>query len=279
MGDLSESHRPRRSCAIPGRLLTALLILVLLVSALPAPGSAAPARKKDGGVVVLAYHHLGEPENSGTVSPGRFREQMAWLVEAGYRPVGLEDLLAYVRRERVLPERSVVVTFDDGYLSNYEFAFPILQELQLPAVIFPVVRWLFEPAPATPHFDAAQAREMVESGLVAIQSHTYDLHYYPEASRRPALEVVPRAAALADLRKSREAIAEGVGVEPIAFAYPYGWYSRRSRALVQEAGFGLAFVLGNARVRAGMDPLRLPRVVVPGGLTVEQFAGLIERAR
>ena len=91
-------------------------------------------------VPILLYHHLSyiEPESGTSLRPDTFAHQMDLLEEHGYTPVDFDDLIAYVEQGVPLPDRAVVITFDDGYLSNYEYAFPVLQEHGYPATIFTI---------------------------------------------------------------------------------------------------------------------------------------------
>lgn len=256
------------------RTLAILVALTLLP--LPVLAAGQQTARNDDGVVVLIYHHFADQENATIVSPWRFEQQMKWLKDHGYHTIGIADLVAYLDGKKDLPKKSVLITMDDGYLSNYQFAYPVLQRYGLKAVIFPIGRWGDEPGPFLPHFTWDQAREMAQAGVVEFGGHTYDLHYYPEGSQLPALEVVEADEALLDLMRSRLRIIDEVGGRAEAFAYPYGWNSERTRELVKQAGFKVAFTVEPGRVYRGMDPYRLPRVNVPGGISLTSFARLLE---
>ena len=130
-------------------------------------------------VPILMYHHLSEDvTNSEMVSPEQFEAQIRALSEAGYTGVSFDELQAYVLRGEPLPEKPVVITFDDGYRSNYTLAYPILQKYGMKATIFAVGvsfgtdHYKDTDYAITPHFGAAEAAEMTASGLISIQSHT-----------------------------------------------------------------------------------------------------------
>ena len=137
-------------------------------------------------VPILMYHHLSEDvTNSEMVSPEQFEAQIQALSEAGYTGVSFDELQAYVLRGEPLPEKPVVITFDDGYRSNYTLAYPILQKYGMKATIFAIGvsfgtdHYKDTDYAITPHFGAAEAAEMTASGLISIQSHTYDMHQWP----------------------------------------------------------------------------------------------------
>ena len=101
---------------------------------------------------------------------------MQYIKDRGYEPISFEQLIEYHENRRELPEKPIIITFDDGYLSNYELAYPILKEFNFKAAIFVIGVSFGNKDLAYPHFGWAEAREMKASGLVSIESHTYDLH-------------------------------------------------------------------------------------------------------
>lgn len=82
------------------------------------------------------YHAFNKTDDYLTVSENRFEEQVKAMVESGYTPVFFQDLIDYVDTEKQLPEKPVCITFDDGYLDNYTYAFPILKKYNCKATIF-----------------------------------------------------------------------------------------------------------------------------------------------
>lgn len=98
------------------------------------------------GIPVLMYHHVSPNPGLVTVSPETFHTQMAWLARHNYRSIGADDLAAFLAGTP-LPEKSVMITFDDGYLDNYLYAHPVLQSLGLKAVLFVTTGWLGQGTP------------------------------------------------------------------------------------------------------------------------------------
>lgn len=210
-------------------------------------------------VPVLTYHHLKPDvtDDSMVTTPERFEAQIAALTEAGYTAVSLEELYSYVAYGATLPEKPVVITFDDGYDSNYEYAYPILKKYGQKATIFAIGvsfgkdTYKDTGASISPHFGEAEAQEMVASGLISVQSHTYDMHQVTQydgenarqgVSRRPDESEADYIAALRDdLAKSR-ALLEGVTGQPCdALAYPYGLTSELTDTVVASEGFRFTF--------------------------------------
>ena len=205
-------------------------------------------------VPILMYHHLSEDvTNSEMVSPEQFEAQIRALSEAGYTGVSFDELQAYVLRGEPLPENPVVITFDDGYRSNYTLAYPILQKYGMKATIFAVGvsfgtdHYKDTDYAITPHFGAAEAAEMTASGLISIQSHTYDMHQWPpyetgSAVRENILQLSSESeeayvqALTEDFTRSR-ALLEGATGQPVdVLAYPAGQYSTLTQVTLQSLG-------------------------------------------
>ncbi len=134
-------------------------------------------------VPVLLYHHIDKVgKGDSTISLKHFKRQMNLLKEAGYNTVTVSELADYVYGIAPLPENPICITFDDGYKSNYTLAFPFLCENEMKATIFAIgcsfgkSSYKDTGIPIIPHFSYEEAKEMVSSGLIEIQSHTYDMH-------------------------------------------------------------------------------------------------------
>ena len=205
-------------------------------------------------VPILMYHHLSEDvTNSEMVSPEQFEAQIRALAEAGYTGISFDELQAYVLRSEPLPEKPVVITFDDGYRSNYTLAYPILQKYGMKATIFAIGvsfgtdHYKDTDYAITPHFGADEAAEMTASGLISIQSHTYDMHQWPPyetglAVRENILQLPGESeesyvqALTEDFTRSR-ALLEGATGQPVdVLAYPAGQYSTLAQVTLQSLG-------------------------------------------
>ena len=122
---------------------------------------------------VLMYHHMvpdGQDCNDMTVTPGKFRSDLETVLAMGYTPVLPRELAA----GDALPEKPILITFDDGYRSNYDLVYPILREYGVKACISIIV--LMPDLPTDNFCTWDQLREMTASGLVEIGSHSYRLH-------------------------------------------------------------------------------------------------------
>ena len=243
--------------------LLCLAAALLVLAGCAGAGHGAP---ESVNVPILMYHHIDDTGGADAViSQAAFRHQMDVLQESGYTPVSFDDLMAYVDGEGTLPERPVCITFDDGYESTYERAFPVLREYRFPATVFVIgcsvghkefykdTAW-----PITPHFDLEQMAEMVADRLMAVQSHTYDMHQWaPFETDAPRTSILPMegeteeayiAALKEDFQKEADILAAG-GVEKIqVLAYPLGRSCDLAEQTLAELGVRVTLTIDSAHV-------------------------------
>ncbi|MCL7746776.1 polysaccharide deacetylase family protein [Halalkalibacter alkaliphilus] len=226
---------------------------------------------------VLMYHHFEEEITdypSMTVTPETFKNQLLALKEAGYETITTEQALQfYQKKHDGLPDKPVWITIDDGYLSNYEFAFPILKELDMNATIYVIASKMGKERLNIPHFTWDQALEMVESGLIDIQSHTYDLHHREKKGLEAMLLREERddqeeideqyyTRIFDDLQKSIDVIETELGTKVFSFAYPFGAFNDVTEQIVQDVGFELVLLTGRRTSHITDNPLRINRLNV-----------------
>ena len=231
------------------RLLILFLAVVILATACKSSGSDAPVA-----LPVLMYHHIADEGDPSTIiTEENFREHMAALKEAGYNAVSFEQVIAYVNNGKKLPEKPICITFDDGYMSNYEFAFPILKEFNMPATIFIIGchvgkdNYKDTEHPITPHFSYEQAAEMIESGIISIQSHTYDMHQWPAFEQNTPIrdnvlklpdETTDEYTEILtnDFNILKDEVLMHAGAEVNVLAYPGGMYDELSESTLKALG-------------------------------------------
>ena len=190
---------------------------------------------------VLMYHHMvpeGQDCNAMTITPGKFRADLDIILAKGYTPV----LPGELAEGAPLPEKPILITFDDGYRSNYDLVYPILREYGVKACISIIV--LMPDLPTDNFCTWEQLREMTDSGLVEVGSHSYRLHNLGEdkgnyekdgtngVERRPGESDGDfQARVLDDIQKSHDRIAAELG-SVTCFAYPFGCTDPDAKALV-----------------------------------------------
>jgi peptidoglycan/xylan/chitin deacetylase (PgdA/CDA1 family) len=235
-------------------------------------------------VAVLEFHVVlpaaqiaaqGLGRNDDVISVEQFGALLRWLRDHDCHVVGLAAVRAVLAGQPV-PPRAVVLTFDDGYASSYDYVFPLLKAYGDPAVLFPVGAWVLgaggQRAPSRlPFLTPAEIREMAASGLVDVQAHTWDLHGM--TPRGASLLLVGPEARRADLAHDRDAVSAVTGKPVYAFAYPFGASSPAVARDLAATGFQLAFSGLGAPVEQGDAPLFLPRIFVHPGV----WPGFLER--
>lgn len=201
-------------------------------------------------IPVVMYHSvLKDSARHGkyVVSPAEFENDLLYLKEHGFTTVLMEDLIAYTKGGG-LPEKPVLITFDDGYYNNYLYAYQIAKQYRCKFVISPIGRYTdaySETGETNAYYSHAtwdQLKEMADSGLVEVQNHSYDLHDDKNgalgAKQRPGeTDSAYRARLSADLTKAQEAIREKLGKAPTTFVYPFGAVSESTPELVKSLGF------------------------------------------
>ena len=221
-----------------------------------------PAEETDVSAVVptLLYHSIspeGDNGNGMVVSPETFEQQIAALSAGGYTAVSLEQVQDYVRSGEPLPEKPILITFDDGYQDNYTYAFPVLKKYHMQATVFVIgvqvgnKTYKGTDYPITPHLTDRQMKTMAASGLISFQTHSYDMHQssaYEEGRARIDMlqfEGEDEQAYIdllkSDLKAADEQIAGISGKEPIALAYPRGAYSELAATVVAQSGIAVTF--------------------------------------
>ncbi len=209
-------------------------------------------------VPIVMYHGLLEDkgrQNTYVIDPSLLESDLQEIQKRGYTTVGLQDLFAFVDEGTPLPEKAVMLTFDDGYYNNYRYAYPLLQKYGMKAVISPIARWsaFYSDTPAEQdrplysHITFEQMRQMAASGLVEFGNHSYDLHHAGDGGRHGAKKLAGeskeqyQALLREDLERAQALFSERAGVTPLAFTYPFGAMSAEAVPVLRELGFRATF--------------------------------------
>lgn len=222
---------------------------------------------------VLMYHHVvgdGEKCNEMTVTVGRLERDLRWLADNGYHTVLPRELAA----GEPLPDKPVLITFDDGYRSNYDLAYPLLQKYRAKAAIALMVYMQDNWAESFLTWD--MCREMTASGLVEFGSHGYVIHNLDGRMGNFAAgqangvqrkngesDMDFQCRVLEDLRYSHQRIAQELGAAPTYFAYPFGRTDPDADAYLQGL-FPVTVVTGPGKYAADLSKglWKLPRFTV-----------------
>ena len=177
-------------------------------------------------IPVLMYHDVGDVESGLYISEEHFRQHLEYFRDKGYTPVTMSQICAHWTEGAPLPEKPVVLTFDDGYRSMYETVFPMLQEFGYTATFFviPAARW------SDWAVDEAMIKEMSDAGM-EIGSHTYN---------HLQLTLLEEEDMLFELTESKKIIEQLTGREVVSLCYPVGYHNEAVVSAAGECGYKIA---------------------------------------
>ncbi|RUM93951.1 MAG: poly-beta-1,6-N-acetyl-D-glucosamine N-deacetylase PgaB [Thiothrix sp.] len=233
----------------------------------------------DNKFITLCYHDIIEgltdnlDEDQMAVGLGNLIAQFSWMKEQGYNVVSVQDILDGEQGKKPLPEKAVLITFDDGYSSIYKYLYPLLKMYDYTAVIAVVGKWLSaKPGEFVKYGDRDkklrseflswdQLREMKASGHIEIASHSFDLHHgelgNPQGNRQPSAttrifnkksqsyetdqQYYERIKT--DLKLNSDLIEKNTGVRPRTMVWPYGASSKQTVSIAKALGMPVTMTL------------------------------------
>lgn len=264
------------------------LILLFLCGCGPAVAVDGTAEQESRAVPILMYHSiLKDPKRTGKyiLPPEVLEQDIRYLLNQGYETVVLEDLVRFVEGKDTLPEKPVILTFDDGYLNNLTYVLPILEEYDCRAVISIVGAYTArfsetpDPNPSYAHVTWEDISAMELSGRFEIQNHSYDMHGQQgrmgSGRKNGESDAAYAAVFTADVGKLQSELTRRCGITPTFFTYPFGVIGKDSRELLKQMGFVGTLTCREviSRVSVG-DPESLwglGRFNRPGDLSTAQY--------
>lgn len=241
-------------------------------------------------VPVVMYHHITQKKARAgkyVVLKKELEKDFEYIKEQGYRTITVSELIKYVNGEIQLPEKVIMITFDDGFESFYELAYPLLKKYEMKAVLSVVGKY-------TDTYSSIDDRnidyayltwdniaELSKSKNVEIQNHTYDMHYCDKDCRNGLSKLNGESkekyekALSEDLLKMQNLLFTQAGVAASAIAYPYGSYSKLTLDIVKKLGFKASLTceerLNNVIPGDGDSLFNLGRFNRPSGVSTEEF--------
>jgi peptidoglycan/xylan/chitin deacetylase (PgdA/CDA1 family) len=213
------------------------------------------------------YHHIADPppvadpiRQDLSVSPQVFEAQLRYLVRVGYQPITLRDLIYHLTVGVPLPEKSIVLTFDDGYEDNYTNAYPLLKKYGFVGTFFIVT----EPVDSgrAGYMSWAQI-EIMSTGGMEIGAHSYT---HPDLRDKPVDYIIWQVVG------SKEAIEARIQQPVRFFSYPSGRYDEQVVSVLHSAKFWGAVTVKTGTHQFSRRPFELQRIRVRGDDTLDMFA-------
>lgn len=242
--------RYHRRMGKTSRLIRITCCLLVLAASVQAPLSMAA----ESGVIVL-YHHVDTSTPPSTsISPEDFRKHLEYLRDNDYQVMALDAMIEHLQSQTPLPERAVAITFDDGYSSIYETAFPMLQQFNMPFTLFLSTDPINQRQDNYMTWD--QVRELSDAGAVIANHMVY--HPYMLEREGPETDAQWLARQREELLEAEATIEAETGQNHRFLAYPYGEFNAELESLLAEEGF-IGFAQNSGAAGFQSDFLALPR--------------------
>ncbi len=245
-------HEPRNSTNKPPETPIAMVEK-------PASGS---HRFPIQGIPILMYHAIEfKPGNNLYVSPDNFAAQMKFLHDAGFNTISLDELYFAFKGQAILPQKPIVITFDDGYKDQFTNAFPILKQYNFVATFFVITGGIDKWA-----MTWEQVTQMSKSGM-SIESHTVS---------HPDLRTLSNSLQTEELALSKQTIEGKLGTQVKYFCYPSGKYTVTTLGILNKLGYEMAFTTDYGKVKLTDNLLTLKRIRVSGSTDLNSFIKMIK---
>lgn len=217
------------------------------------------------GLPICMYHYVYDENDppddlnqrfGNYISMQDLEEELNWLNEEGYYYPTWKEVRDYVDGKLLLPDKSIVLCFDDGAVSFLENGIPVLEKCKTPATCFMITS-----------YNGEEKIAQYQSDYVVYESHSDNMHRGGgNIGHGGIFTAISEEDGLADLKRSIEVCGSGD-----AFAYPFGDYNESSRSMVEKAGFLCAVTTEYGKAEPGDDPLLLPRVRMSMGQSLAGF--------
>lgn len=217
-------------------------------------------------IPVLMYHSIDyEKGNELRLPKDQFKEQMKYLKDNGYTTLTLNELYNFLDKNKPIPEKSIVITLDDGYVDNYSNAYPILKELGIKATIFVVTSNIDKNKDT---LTSQQIKEMDKYGI-DIASHTYNHDKLDELSYEKQLDT---------MKKSKNDLEKILNHKVDFIAYPYGKWNETTIKAAKGAGYKMAFTTDGRWCNKENGIYSLDRVYISSLKDIDNFKERITNA-
>ncbi|TLG73914.1 polysaccharide deacetylase family protein [Culicoidibacter larvae] len=213
-------------------------------------------------IPVLMYHEVndqGITDDANNIPVENFEKHLQYFRDNGYTTITMKQLDEYLNNKVGIPEKSVVLTFDDGLYSMKTLVLPLLKKYDMRALTFVIGEYADERKPG--HLNPEEVQELKESGYVEVASHSYGLHK-AGSDGQGLITTLDRDGIIEDMKHMQDML----GTE--YFCYPFGHYNDEAESAIKEAGYHLAFTVEHGIVNESMDYFALPRMRVSSSMEI-----------
>lgn len=223
-------------------------------------------------VPVLTYHNFdASTPGSMTIITSKFEQQVKWLKDNGYTVIPLQELVSYLQgKTSSIPEKSVVITTDDGRRSIYTQMLPIVRKYNIPVTLF-VYPSSISNASYAMTWD--QLRELQKTGLFDVQSHTYWHPNFKQEKKRLSASEYQKLVD-AQLIKSKKTLDQKLNTNVTLLAWPYGIYDEFLEKEASKAGYVMAFSIDSRPASKSEKDMSQPRYMIVAGHDMKEFASI-----
>lgn len=228
--------------------------LALLVSICYIPANISAVQTVNSGkpyiiVPIIMYHEVKTIKTGkDVITPYEFESDLKYLKENNYNSITMTDLIDYVYKKKPLPQNPIILSFDDGYLNNYVYAFPMIKKYNMKIVLSIIGKNTDDFTQVKDdnidysHLTWNEINEMIKSSLVEVQNHSYNLHSitksrYGCAKRWGETQEQYKEVLATDITRLQSEMTLFTGKTPNTFTYPYGQVSSASLPIIKELGF------------------------------------------
>nr|CAD6405344.1 polysaccharide deacetylase family protein [Rhizobium sp. Q54] len=228
-------------------------------------------------IPILLYHSIdrnpGAAYSRWVVTPERFETHLALIHHGGFKPITVEAFATAKASGEALPERTVIISFDDGLADFLRFAMPALSKFGFPATLFVTSGYVGGRAGWLAGLNEGDRQMLTWPQVAGLAEAGIEIGAHSVSHRQ--LDLIGKAQARQEIHGSRKAIEDAIGRAVRTFAYPHGYTNRSTTKIVSEAGFIAACGVRHAFSSAQEDPFRLSRIIIEQSMTSEQFTRLL----
>ena len=215
-------------------------------------------------VPILIYHNIGDEKGGFFVSPENFAKQMEYIKNKGYQVISLDELVKSTQEKNPFKKNKVVITFDDGYKDNFQYAYPVLKKFGFPATVFLISDFMGKTFSNKKEFLSWDEVILMSKNKISFGAHT-KTHFY--------LGVIKDdIAVFEEIAGSKKAIEQKIGMPVDYFCYPSGGFNEKVKALVVQAGYKGACTTNRGFAQFNRDVYELKRIKVTNSDMTKPFS-------